>query len=210
MSDNLTNNQDLLDILEASIDSSEDNTQPKTQDAIDEEESDKKLNEIHDIANQMVSGTGVGNNPGSGDLDEDLSNWFNGKSQIPSDELNNYTSNLQTKMDYGLTRNILSSYTLMGKLRKFIEEDAFDMVFSEQAIMGLDSDEIETRVRTAFTMYERLASLNAKINLDMRNYRLKANTDSTDIDKLTLLLGSIPSEKLTKVLEEISYSNSQK
>lgn len=215
-SDNMATDQDLLDILGGT--SSDDNSTPKSElekamEMTDEEkdkiEADKKMAELQEIATQLTSQT-VGKNPGSGDVDKDLSNWFDGDDQLPSDELNNYVANASVKMDYGLTRNVLSSYSFMGKLRKFIEEDAFDVLFSEQAILGCTPEEVEERLKIAFTIFKDLANLNAKINNDIKNYRLRSNTDSSDIDRLSLLLGSIPTEKLSKVLEEISYSSDKK
>ena len=216
-SDNMATDQDLLDILGGTSSSNEQST-PKTElekamEMSDEEkdklEADKKMAELQEIATQLTSHT-TGKNPGSGDVDKDLSNWFDGNDQLPSDELNNYVANASVKMDYGLTRNVLSSYSFMGKLRKFIEEDAFDVLFSEQALLGSDPDEVMDRLKVAFTMFKDLANLNAKINSDIKNYRLRSNTDSSDIDRLSLLLGSIPTEKLSKVLEEISYSSEKK
>ena len=215
ITENLATDQDLLDILGASSDNSVDlksdleKAMTEADEQKEKEEADKKMAELKDIANQLTASTS-GKNPGSGDIDTDLSNWFDGKDPLPSDELNNYVSNATVKMDYGLTKNVLSSYSFMGKLRKFIEEDAFDALFSEQAILGCDPEELESRLKTAFVIYKDLANLNAKINNDIKNYRLRSNTESSDIDRLSLLLGSIPTEKLSKVLEEISYGSEKK
>lgn len=203
ITNNLTTDQDLLNILQGN-----DTTSEETSVSVDndEEEASKKLQELKDIASQLSVET-VNNNTGSGDIDTDLSNWFDGKDALPSSSLTNYVSNASVKMEYGLQRHVLSSYSLMGKLYKFLSEDAFDVLFNEQALLSLDSEEVEARVKIAFTMYERLAALNAKVNRDLKDYKLKSNTDNSDIDRLSLLLGSIPSEKLTKMLEEIAYSS---
>ena len=203
ITNNLTTDQDLLNILQGNDTNTEDTSVSVD---TDEEEASKKLQELKDIASQLSVET-VNNNTGSGDIDTDLSNWFDGKDALPSSSLTNYVSNASVKMEYGLQRQVLSSYSLMGKLYKFLSEDAFDVLFNEQALLSLDSEEVEARVKIAFTMYERLAALNAKVNHDLKDYKLKSNTDNTDIDRLSLLLGSIPSEKLTKMLEEIAYSN---
>lgn len=214
ITENLATDQDLLDILEGNDSSKETKSELEkamtmTDEQREKEEADKKMAELKDIANQLTAST-VGKNPGSGDLDTDLSNWFDGSSQLPSDDLNSYVSNATVKMDYGLTRNVLSSYSFMGKLRKFIEEDAFDVLFSEQALLGCTPEEVMDRLKVSFTMFKDLANLNAKINNDIKNYRLRSNTESSDIDRLSLLLGSIPTDKLSKVLEEISYSTEKK
>lgn len=203
ITNNLTTDQDLLNILQGNDTNSEETSVSVD---TDEEEASKKLQELKDIASQLSVET-VNNNTGSGDIDTDLSNWFDGKDALPSSSLTNYVSNASVKMEYGLQRQVLSSYSLMGKLYKFLSEDAFDVLFNEQALLSLDSEEVEARVKIAFTMYERLAALNAKVNRDLKDYKLKSNTDNTDIDRLSLLLGSIPSEKLSKMLEEIAYSN---
>jgi len=202
--EDMLSNQDLLDLL--SDDSDNKSSADEDTKVSEEKEADTKLSELKDLATQL-SETVSGNNPGSGDLDKDLSNWFDGEDDLPSDPLTKYVSNASVKMDYGLHKNVLSSYQLMGKLYKFINEDTFNALFSEQAILGLDSEELESRVKTAFVMFKDLANLNAKVIHDIKDYRLKSNTDYEDVDKLTLLLGSIPTEKLTKALEEISYAD---
>ena len=204
ITNNLTTDQDLLDILQGT--SSIDTSSNVDTHISDEEEANKKLQELKDIASQLSIDT-TNFDPGSGNIDDDLANWFDGKDALPSSSLTNYVSNSSVKMEYGLQRQVLSSYTLMGKLYKFLSEDAFDVLFDESALLSLDAEEVESRVKTAFTMYERLAALNAKINRDLKDYKLKSNTDNSDIDRLSLLLGSIPSEKLSKMLEEIAYSN---
>ena len=210
--ENISKDQDLLDILNASPSLDTTQSQKSTNNEDDSDEANSKMSEIHELAkklsNNSSSSVSTGN-PGSGDIDQDLANWFDGVDGLPSDPLNGYVSNSMAKMHYGLTRNIMSSYKLMGKLRKFIEEDAFDSLFSEQAVLGLDPDELESRVKTAFVMYKDLASLNAKISSDIHNYRLKSNTEELEMDKLTLLLGSIPSNRLSKILEEISYTSNK-
>lgn len=217
ITDNMISDQDLLDILGVGEDSATEESEQKSEveeifagnitpatqsQEDDEEEADKKMKELQEIATQL-SGQVVGKNSGSGDLDTDLSNWFDGVDALPSDPLNNYISNATVKMDYGLSKNVLSSYQLMGKLRKFLEEDAFSMIFSESALMGCDPDEILDRVKVAFTMYKELATVNARVVNDIKNYRIKIN-ETGDIDKLNLLLSSIPSEKLERMLQELS------
>lgn len=207
ISDNMVTDQDLLDILDNADESSKSDLE-KAMEKSDKDDANEKLEQLKNIANQLTM-SNVGKNPGSGDLDTDLSNWFEGKDSLPSDDLNNYTSNSLAKMDYGLTRNVLSSYSIMGKLRKFIEEDAFDVVFSEQAILGCDTEEVMDRMKAAFVMYKDLANLNAKINNDIKNYRIRSNTETNDIDKLSLLLGSISSDKLQSILSEIAYNKKE-
>lgn len=219
----LENDDDLLKILQGSSDDNNDNDKEQgnknqsdtkqeknpIEEAMnqDEEDIDKKMEQIKSLADSLKDGSSnTGSNPGSGDIDVDISNWYKGKDVVPSDELNTYTANAPIKMSYGLSRHTLNNYEMMGKLGKFINS-SFDMLFSEQALMTLDPDDIADRMKIAFTMYKELGSLSQKTYHDLIEQRNRWNEDDGDIDKLAMLLASIPSEKLQNVLEEISFKD---
>lgn len=201
MSDNkIDNNEDdLLKILEGSSDSK---TEVETAfDDEDKKEADKRMQDLKDLATSLKEDTNTQGNRGSGDLDEDISNWFEGKDVVPSDDITSYISNNKIKMNYGISRNTLSNLEMMGKLRRFID-GSMDTLFSESEMLSLPPDELEDRLKTAFTMYEKLNSLTDKAVLSLNEQRNKFNEDD-DIDKLTLLLGSISSDKLQNLLETV-------
>lgn len=212
MSDDYLKDEDLLSILEDSTDDSEniESTSSEVEEAMSESESSKidtavSVRDLKEIADKFD----FGSNPGSGDLDTDLSNWFEGVDNLPSEGLNNNVSNASAKLDYGLTHNTLTSFRMMSKLRKFIEEDAFDLLFSESAILGLDSEDVLDRVKVAFGMYKELSSLTQRVVQSNKEFNLKNDKDSTDVDKLSLLLGSISSDKLQSILSEIAYNKKE-
>lgn len=143
---------------------------------------------------------------GSGDLDVDLNNWYNGVDKLPSAPLTRYVSNRESKTEYGLSKATLSNYDMMSKLRKFLDE-SFDYLFNEQAMMGLDPDDLMDRVKVAFTMYKELNNINQKTYFEMNAIRHKYGTDKSD--RLDMLLSSIPSDKLKKILEELMNEKSK-
>ena len=209
---NLSDNDDLLSILGESLqdnktvdvetlDLSSNTNQPSTQDDI---EADKKLSDLRDLASALQDDTD--DNPGSGDIDKDLSDWFSGEQLLPSTPLNQYVSNSKLKMDYGISKYTLSSFDLMGKLHKFMLS-SYDMLFSDSALMSMTPDEVESRMKTAFTMYRELAVLNNRAVLTMRDQNNRYNEDTNDIDRLSMLLSSIPSEKLEQILTSLTSSS---
>lgn len=204
-SDDLINDEDLLSMLG---DGDKSELEKAMQDS-EEEEADRKLEEIKQLAGAIETSI-QGENTGSGDLDTDLQKWFDGEDTLPSDNLTHYVSNPTVKMDYGLTKSTLSNFGLMGKLKKFIEDDAFELLFTEQALMGLDPEDVEGRVKLAAELYTKLAALNSKIINDMRNIRLKSQDGTSEIDKLQMLLSSIPSEKLEEILKSLSFGTDHK
>ena len=207
VSDNLIENDDLLDILVGSSEElSEVEKVMESEDSNNEQEDvSKRLDEIRALADTVVS-SDVASNPGSGDLDTDLDNWFNGVDSIPSDKLNEYVSNVNLKMDYGLTRQTLSNMTIMGRMHRFLES-SFDMLMDESALMNLDPDEFESRVKMVFTMYKELATLNQRTVMSLKDYRLKSGNETDEIDKISMLLSSIPSDKLKTALDNITKSS---
>lgn len=149
------------------------------------------------------STTGISS--GSGDVSQDLENWIDGKDLAPSDDLNRFVSATDVKFKYGLTHNTLNNFTLMAQLQKFLDTSN-EILFSESAAMNLSPDELESRVRMAFTMYAELSRINQRTALALEEQRRKYNDGSTDIDKLSLLLSSVPSDKLKEILYAITKS----
>lgn len=204
-SEDLMNDEDLLSMLG-------DGDKSELEEAMkesEEKEADRKMEELRQLTGAIESSI-QGQNAGSGDIDEDLRNWFDGKDTLPSDDLTGYVSNPTVKMDYGLTKTTLSNFGLIGKLRKFIEDDAFNLLFSDSAIMGLDPEALESRVKLAADMYTKVVSLNSKVINDMRNIRLKSQDSTTDLDKLQMLLSSIPSQKLEEILKSLAFEEHKK
>lgn len=142
---------------------------------------------------------------GSGDVSQDLENWIDGKDLAPSDDLNRFVSATDVKFKYGLTHNTLNNFTLMAQLQKFLDTSN-EILFSESAAMNLSPEELESRVRMAFTMYAELSRINQRTALALEEQRRKYNDGSTDIDKLSLLLSSVPSDKLKEILYAITKS----
>ena len=206
LEDDNSNKENSLDVSSDSLDNdkSSNNSSDSLVDALeDEREVEKRMEEIRSIAKTLNTGISKGN-AGSGDLDKDVEDWFNGKAPLPSTGLNNYVTNSNIKMSYGLSRNTLSNFDMMGNLRKFLNS-SFDLLFSDSALLGLSPDELIDRVKVGFTIYKDLSVLNSRTILTLNEQRYKnGNDSSTDIDKLSMLLSSIPSDRLQKVLEDLS------
>lgn len=142
---------------------------------------------------------------GTGDIDKDLERWFRGEDSIPSDSLNSYVTNYGVKANYGMSRATLTNFEIMNKTRKFIE-GSIDVLFNESELLNLDSDSLEERLKLAFTIYERLNSLNNKTILALTEQQYKYNENNSTMDKLNMLLSSIPSEKLESILKSLISS----
>lgn len=175
----------------------------------DDAEADKKLAEIRDLAQHLESQTPSTNNPGSGDLDTDLENWFHGQDVLPSDPLTLYTSGSGAKMTYGISKSTLSNYEMMGRLSKFIMA-GIELGFDPALAISLDPDDLQDRLKTAFTMYKDLAALNSRTVLSLAEQRNKFDKEGQDTDRLSMLLASIPNDKLSQLLTELSTSHSSK
>lgn len=208
----IINDEDLLSLLSDDEDENTDSTSTTEVEDIlskseDDLEAERKMQEIREMSKALSGTVESTRNIGSGDLDTDVNNWFDGKDTIPSDPLGRYVSNPSLKMDYGLTRNTLSNFKLMSRLRGFLN-DTFDMLFDNSVVIGLDPDELEDRVKLGFAMYKELSTLNNRTILSLKDYRLKSNSESDEMDRLKLLLSSIPTDKLEGLLREALDSGS--
>ena len=193
---------DLISILTESSKESESTELSVDLTDSDKEDADRKMEELRSIAKSFGNSVS-GRNPGSGDIDVDLSNWFDGVDSLPSDSLSNYVSNSEAKMMYGLSRNTLSSYSLMGKLGKFLDS-SMDMLFSDSATLALSPSDLLDRVKVGFAMYKELGALNQRTLMSLKEYKFKSGSSSDEVDKLTMLLSSIPSDKLEDILSELN------
>jgi hypothetical protein len=168
------------------------------------EEGSEKLEE--DVSTDLdVIQTGVVNT-GSGDLDVDLDDWYEGVKLTPSENLTRYVSGGTLKMQYGLSKSTLNNFSIMNKLKKFIEE-AGDVLFSETEMLQLTPSELEERMKMAFTMYSDLNRINQRTVISLNEQARKYNKGKSDVDKLAILLSSISNEKLKKLLDELNKKN---
>lgn len=139
---------------------------------------------------------------GSGNIDEDLNNWFNNTSSIPSSPLKSYVSNSIMKMNYGISRNTLSNYEMMSKLRTYIME-IIPYAFKLNEISTLSPEEIAKYLAMSFAMYKELYNMNQRTYLTLLAQKNKYDNSEEGIDKLTMLLSSIPSDKLEKAFNSL-------
>lgn len=207
-------NNDLISILsqcdkDEEVTDTKDNQQESTDTNSNEEDSSDKGAVLNSMTSAMdvldAEGKSHTTINGSGDVNQDLENWIDGKDLAPSDDLNRYVSATDVKFKYGLTHNTLTNFTLMSQLQKFLDVSN-EILFSESAAMNLPPDELESRVRMAFTMYAELSRINQRTAIALEEQRRKYNDGSTDIDKLALLLASVPSDKLKEILYAITKS----
>lgn len=207
-------NNDLISILsqcdkDEEVTDTKDNQQESTDTNSNEEDSSDKGAVLNSMTSAMdvldAEGKSHTTITGSGDVNQDLENWIDGKDLAPSDDLNRYVSATDVKFKYGLTHNTLTNFTLMSQLQKFLDVSN-EILFSESAAMNLPPDELESRVRMAFTMYAELSRINQRTAIALEEQRRKYNDGSTDIDKLALLLASVPSDKLKEILYAITKS----
>lgn len=211
---NPVDNDDLLDMLNKDLaerhseskqysvgDAGVDNSSDDINLTPEEEESFRdKLKELKNISdNTSMSSVGTG------DIDKDLERWFRGEDSIPSDALNTYVTNYGVKANYGMSRATLTNFEIMNKTRKFIE-GSIDVLFNESELLNLDTDSLEERLKLAFTIYERLNSLNNKTILALAEQQYKYNENNSTMDRLNMLLSSIPSEKLESILKSLMRS----
>lgn len=211
---NPVDNSDLLDMLnrdlaerhseskqDSGVDEKVDNSSDDINFTSEKEESFRdKLKELKNISdNTSMSSVGTG------DIDKDLERWFRGEDSIPSDSLNTYVTNYGVKANYGMSRATLTNFEIMNKTRKFIE-GSIDVLFNESELLNLDTDSLEERLKLAFTIYERLNSLNNKTILALAEQQYKYNENNSTMDRLNMLLSSIPSEKLESILKSLMSS----
>ena len=170
----------------------------------DDESIESNTNEVRDLQPAAIDPDEVAfMEHTTGNLDEDIKEWYVGDKSLPTKELVQYVSGFNDKTDVGTRRTILSNFEMMGNLRNYIT-NSIPLVFDIDASYGLDPEELEEKLKLAFSMYKELSGLNLKTSLAISEQQKKYNNSDDTIDKLTMLLSSIPSDKLEKLLKELS------
>lgn len=196
-------NDDLLEMLEAEEDDKQDSKVKDEEDGNVEDMKETKSS-IDAIVDSIKSRDidKISHEYDEKDLNTDYDEWINGVTVMPSADLNRFISNAQVKMSYGLSHSTLSNYLLMNKLKAFLD-GAVESLFDPNSYLNMMPDELESRIKTAFTMYRELAQLNQRTTLALAEQARKYNSD-TEMDKLSMLLSAIPSEKLSEILKEVN------
>lgn len=142
------------------------------------------------------------NNDGSGDIQEDLINWFSGVDAVPSNPLRDFTSSTALKTDMGLKMSTLNNFAMMNRVKKFLE-DAMDFSFETSTLINLEPSDLENKIRTAFSIYKDLYTMNQRSLQIMREMKLKG-VETEEVDEMALLLSSISDTTLKGVLEKLN------
>lgn len=140
---------------------------------------------------------------GTGNLDEDIKEWYSGEMKLPSQDILNYLTGYQDKVDVGTKRAILSNFDMIGNLRSYIM-DLMGLVFDRADILNLDPEEQEEKLKLAFTMYKDIFGITQKVTHAMNEQRQKYHTTDDTLDRLSVLLSSIPNDKLEKLLKALN------
>ena len=150
-----------------------------------------------DLSN-LLDMIGNSGNYGSGDITEDLMNWFNGNDKLPSDPLAGFLSNAVLKAEFGMFFNMIKNFSRMKKLQDFVDK-AEDIYFNPEDIMRLDPDELKKRLESASDVMKNLYEMNRRTISG-----IKQKGKEEEMDKLKILLSAIPSNKLKDIISSLN------
>jgi hypothetical protein len=143
----------------------------------------------------MLGSTG---NIGSGDVTEDLMNWFKGDDKLPSDPLVEFLNSASLKVEFGMMFNMIKNFARLKKLQDFVDQ-AEEVYFDPNEIINLEPDELKERMKFASDIMSNMFEMNRKTIMGM-----KKKNDEEDMDKLKLLLSAIPSNKLKDIITNLT------
>ena len=134
-------------------------------------------------------------NSGSGDVFEDIVNWLSDKDKLPSSPLSSYLSNYYVKAEFAMYFYLISSLSRLRNLFDFISASEA-VIFNSDDVPNLNNDELKERHDKAFKSLETTLDSCRKILYGF--YRVKKDTS---VDKLQLLLNSLPTNKIQELLK---------
>ncbi len=171
-----------------------DSTSSKVGVGVGREDSSEKIKVLRDaIRNSDLFG-GEGN-MGSGDVIEDLIGWLQNRDKIPSDPLSSFTANSEVKLERSIDFNILMAMSRRASnLLDFISESE-KALFDPNDILGMEVDDLKERHTAASKSFDNMMELTRKLL-----HSLKKDKRDEEVDKLKMLLSSLPSEKLVDLI----------
>lgn len=188
---------DVLDIL-GDVENQNDNTDNNSDNENNEEQdkADKLLSLIK--SDDLFDMTG---NEGSGDVQQDLINWLMNFDKLPSDPLTAFMSNSDLKAQYALFFLLLTNLSRIKIISEFIKQSE-SVLFDVDNILNLDTEEIKERYVYANKIMDNLIEHSRKLVYSIIKEKQK-NKNADETDKLKMLLGSLPTDKIKELIKEL-------
>lgn len=149
-------------------------------------------------ASSIFESLGVTGNRGSGDIKEDLMNWFLGIDKLPSDPLSDYLSNAAVKAEFGMMFNVIKNFERLKRLQDFTDK-AEEVYFDPEEIITLDPEDLEKRMKFASDTMKNMYEMNRRTISS-----LKKDKEDEEMEKLKVLLSAIPNHKLKDIISSLS------
>jgi hypothetical protein len=139
-------------------------------------------------------------NNGSGDVTTDLLCWINGQDTLPSNPLLAFLRNSALKSELAMFFMLLSNISRIDQLMKFVTQ-AEQVLYDSDAnsILKMGTDELKDRHESADKIVGNLMEESRKIV-----YGLKKNKQEDELDRLKILLGALPTDKLMEMIKSLT------
>lgn len=161
------------------------------------EDSSEKIKALREAIRESDLFGGEGN-MGSGDIIEDMIGWLQNTDKIPSDPLNSFIANSDVKLERSMDFNILMALSKRASnLLEFITESE-KMLFDPNDLLSLETDDLKERHAAASKSFDNMMELTRKML-----HSLKKEKRDAEVDKLKMLLSSLPSEKLIDLIRAL-------
>ena len=186
---------DLLDMLndeEGIEEVEEDNGLGKLESGGVEDFEDLEAMFMRELAN------GVSDHDGTGDVYEDLLSWLNDEEKLPSSPLVSYMGNFKVKMRCALYFYHLNNLSRAKNLSEYLRVSE-SLLFDKDDIPTMDTEELKTRYAQGLRTLGDIMEQSRRI-LHLFEKDLKTDKDDS-IDKLRILLGSMPSHKIKEMFK---------
>lgn len=152
---------------------------------------------MENVGALLKSIAGNKKNLGSGNTLEDLIEWLKSDGTVPSDPLINMMSNYTMKSEMLMFFGVFNNVKRLSKLTAFIDA-ADNIVYDPDKLITMDADESLVLLSSAS---KEVSGIYDAVRKSLATVKLKKEED---IDKLKLLLGSIPTDKLKEIIKSLN------
>ena len=182
---------DLLDLLGEEVDGDEDGIKEKALEGVE------NLEDLEALFSKELAGESF-DHDGTGDIYEDLVGWLNDEEKLPSSPLVSYMGNFKVKMRCALYFYHLNNLSRARNLSEYLRASEV-ILFNKDDIPATDTEELKSRYTQGLRTLGDIMEQSRRI-LHLFEKDLKNDKDDS-VDKLRILLGSMPSHKIKELFK---------
>lgn len=136
-------------------------------------------------------------NTGTGDVTQDLINWLTDSDKLPSNPLASFLSNANLKSEFALYFMLMNNVSRIKVLSEFVKQSEL-ILYNTDDIITLSPDDLKERYENATKALDNVLEQSRRVVSSV-----KKDKKEEELDKLKMLLGALPANKLKEIINSL-------